>query len=152
MSIFSKIGDLIAGPFVGLAKDFTSARKIKKEAQAKVILAEAESRAMKLKAQGELALKQAEHEANWEITQAQQAATSWKDEYLTVLITVPMAITFFLPVLAAFVGTDQLVLRVENSIKEGWQLLSEAPQWYQFLVAGAFAATFGLRGLAKFWK
>lgn len=133
-----KVVDVLASPLTGLAKDFTEARKTKKEAQAKVMLAEAEFKIKKMEADAARLAMLATNQSAWEIEMAKASATSWKDEYLVVLITVPLILSF--------------IPGMEQVTQEGWDQLDKAPEWYRVLVGGAFAAVFGLRGLAKFWK
>jgi hypothetical protein len=89
-------------------------------------------------------LKTMEHKATMET--ADQAATmnydlaamnaqvsSWKDEYLTILLSAPV-IGSFVP------GVQDYVVR-------GWGYLDKAPLWFQTSFIGVIAATFGLRWL-----
>lgn len=123
---------------------------VKAETEAKII--EIKSKADIAAARAQLKAKQAEHEANWEVAQVQNAMSSWKDEYLTVIISIPLLITFLIPVLAAMVGTEDAVMRIQYAIEGGWELLGKAPQEYWYLTAASFAASFGLKGLAQFWS
>jgi hypothetical protein len=61
--------------------------------------------------------------------------TSWKDEYLTILLSVPLILAF-LP------STQEAVLK-------GFETLDKTPQWYMMLVTGIVAGVFGLRWLVS---
>lgn len=73
-------------------------------------------------------------DANWEMEFARQAATSWKDEYTLLVISVP-AILCFIP------GMDVYV-------KAGFSALNETPIWYQITFLSLFLATVGIR----YWR
>jgi len=58
---------------------------------------------------------------------------SWKDEYLTVIFSLPMLMTF---IEAIYNG---------GKMEDGWIALSLAPNWYTWCLIGIVIATFGLR-------
>lgn len=91
-----------------------------------------------LKAQGERQSKLASEgltaDANWEMEFARQAATSWKDEYTLLVVSVP-AVMCFVP------GWDRYVLL-------GFEALAKAPIWYQVMLVAIFFATYGIR----YWR
>ena len=60
-----------------------------------------------------------------------QMNLTWKDEYLTLVFTLP-AILVFIPGMADYV-------------KEGFLALKETPQWYQILLILVAASGLGLR-------
>ena len=69
------------------------------------------------------------------IAQAKASETSWKDEWLTVVFTLPLILLLF--------GEEE---RVNNF----FVALSNCPEWYQYLLGTIVAASFGFRGAAKF--
>lgn len=71
------------------------------------------------------------HEANWDEIQANASQTSWKDEWLTILISIPL-------VLAFIPGMDTI-------LQAGFEVLDKCPDWYQYLVGVVFAASFGIK-------
>lgn len=73
----------------------------------------------------------------WEELMAQASALSWKDEYWTIVLSIP-AIMSFVPKLAPYVG-------------EGFAVLSGAPVWYTTLLVLAVSASFGVQVRNK-WK
>ena len=88
------------------------------------------------KVQAEIALaeKRMSAEIDWDLAWANQAQHSWKDEYLTIIITAPMIAIFF-PFLQPFIA-------------QGFMLLeTTVPDWYKTLVGATFAAAYGIRGL-----
>ena len=56
---------------------------------------------------------------------------SWKDEYLTILMSVPVIMSF-IPKLSIYVA-------------QGFVVLQNTPEWYRIAFLGIIAATFGLR-------
>ena len=76
------------------------------------------------------------HEIKWSETMAAASLTSWKDEYWTIVLSIP-AIMAFIPGLVGYV-TD------------GFGALAATPAWYQGLLAMAIAAAFGVSMKKKF--
>jgi hypothetical protein len=68
---------------------------------------------------------------NWEMEFARQAATSWKDEYTLLVVSIP-AVMAFIPSFAHYVA-------------EGFAALQGTPAWYQILLGTMFGATVGVR-------
>lgn len=71
------------------------------------------------------------HEANWDIVQAEASKESWKDEWLTILISIPMVLAF--------------VPGMSEYLRQGFNVLEDCPDWYQYLVGVVFAASFGIK-------
>ena len=78
-----------------------------------------------------------QQDANWENIHANNSANSWKDEWFTILFSVPCVLAFF----------PSMVPVVMN----GFAALDAMPEWYKGFLGAAVAASFGLRGLAN-WK
>lgn len=133
-----KIAEALSSPVIGLAKDFTETRRFKKETQSKILLAKAEAAVKKIEAEARIAEKRAEGDVNWEAEMAKASSGSWKDEYLTVVITVPLIMSF-VPGLAPYA-------------QAGWEIVNNAPQWYQVSLGAVISGAFGLRIYDKFIK
>jgi hypothetical protein len=73
-------------------------------------------------------------DANWEMEFARQAASSWKDEYTLIVVSMP-AVMAFIP------GLDIYVLK-------GFAALAKTPVWYQIMLVSLFFATVGIR----YWR
>jgi hypothetical protein len=73
-------------------------------------------------------------DANWEMEFAKQAASSWKDEYTLIVVSIP-AILAFVPGCAKYV-------------RDGFAALSDTPLWYQTALLSMFLATVGIR----YWR
>ena len=118
----------ILGPVGSIASTWLEGRneKIKANTKVKVARAEAEASVMEKKATGEI---------DWDITQAKASEGSWRDEWLTVVFTLPLILLLF--------GEEE---RVNNF----FLALRMCPEWYQYMLGTIVAASFGFRGEAKF--
>ena len=118
----------ILGPLGSIASSWLEGRneKIKANTRVKIAMAEAEATVMQKKATGEI---------DWDVAQAKASETSWKDEWLTVVFTLPLILLLF--------GEEE---RVNNF----FVALANCPEWYQYLLGTIVAASFGFRGAARF--
>lgn len=83
----------------------------------------------------EIEAKKATADIDWDQIAARNAATSWKDEYLTIIITAPF-ILLFLPWTRGFAA-------------EGFAVLDTIDERYWYLFGVAVAASFGVRDVIK---
>lgn len=97
---------------------------IKGKQQKQIVRVEAESKAM---------LIAAESVASWEQLQAKAAESSWKDEYLTLILSAPFIAAFY-PGAVPY-------------IQAGFDAMSQTPEWYQWSFMAAICASFGIKGL-----
>lgn len=67
----------------------------------------------------------------WASTMAEASKDSWKDEWFTLVLSIP-AIMAFVPGLAPYVEL-------------GFHALSTTPEWYQYSLLVAIGASFGVR-------
>jgi hypothetical protein len=81
--------------------------------------------------------KDQDHAIDWDTQNAKNAATSWKDEFWTIVLSIP-AILCFVPGCAQYV-------------KEGFDVLRDTPEWYQYALLVAISAAFGWSKLMS-WK
>jgi hypothetical protein len=117
------IGDIIGG-LLGIGKGLIESKRAKQEKQLEVDL-------RKIEKQGELDIANQRAATSYDLAALEASKTSWKDEYLTILLS--------LPVIGSFVpGVQDYVVR-------GWGYLDKAPLWFQASFVGVIAATFGLR-------
>lgn len=80
-------------------------------------------------------------QGTWEEIMAEGSITSWKDEWLTLLFSIPMILAFFPSAVP--------------SVKAGFQALDSMPDWYQYTLSVIVAASFGVRsviGAFRAWK
>ena len=72
-------------------------------------------------------------EQTWEEQAMKNAQTSWKDEWLTLLFSIPL-IGAFIPSLVPHV-------------QAGFEALATMPDWYQYTLSVIVAASFGVRSV-----
>lgn len=82
-------------------------------------------------------LETIKQDSNWENIHASNARGSWKDEWFTILFSVPCVLAFFPSMVPV--------------VMQGFAALDSMPDWYKGFLGAAVAASFGLRGLAN-WK
>ena len=68
---------------------------------------------------------------------AKASSNSWKDEWLTILVSIPLIL--------AFTGNEDVVMR-------GFTALEVMPDFYKTAVGIVFAASFGVQSLTKMFK
>tara|TARA_Y100000289_G_C3911571_1_gene144960 strand:- start:596 stop:982 length:387 start_codon:yes stop_codon:yes gene_type:complete len=121
----------LIGPISSLAGTWLNGKVEEKKAQAatKVAIAQAEAVVMQKKATGEI---------DWDLKMADASAHSWKDEWLTVLFSVPLIL--------AFCGDWG-----RQIVSDGFTALEAMPDYYQYTLGTIVAASFGMRGASKFF-
>lgn len=85
--------------------------------------------------------KLAQNSANWEASAAQNAATSWLDEFWTLVLAMPLVACFF-PWCVPY-------------IKQGFEALKDTPDWYVWGVLASISFAFARKALPSFsgrWK
>lgn len=131
MSIWTSIIGGLTGP---VATYFTRRAELKAaEFQAQLDLTKAQG-----ERQAALAIAGLTADANWEQEFARQAATSWKDEYTLLVVSIPAILAF---VKTSWVNGPLIV-------KEGFTALAATPLWYQGMFLSLFLATVGIR----YWR
>lgn len=78
---------------------------------------------------------------NWEMEFAKQAQTSWKDEYVLLILSFPFILCFIPESFDTWQGGAYYVV-------QGLEAIDKLPAWYQLLVGIHFCATIGVR----FWR
>lgn len=79
--------------------------------------------------------------ASWEQLMASATATSWKDEWFTLLLSAP--------VVALMWGISMNDVEILDRIGIAFEELNRLPDWYQYLLFMAVSASFGIRGADK---
>ena len=100
------------------------------------------NKAEKSKAKHEQEIAVIRGDQKWDEIQARNSGDSWKDEYLTVVITSPFIAMF----LAAVLDDRAMVQRIGEAFII---LQSEVPDQYWSLLIIAFGASFGVKGVIK---
>jgi len=120
----------LIGPIADLAGTWMSGKVEEKKAQSatKVAKAQAEAIVMQKKATGEI---------DWDLEMAKGSQSSWKDEWLTILFSIPLILAF--------------TPGMEDLVRNGFQQLEQMPEWYQYSLGVIVAASFGTRAATKFF-
>tara|TARA_B100000212_G_scaffold176344_1_gene132722 strand:+ start:370 stop:756 length:387 start_codon:yes stop_codon:yes gene_type:complete len=124
------IGQLI-GPIANIAGGWLQGKADVKAAEAKLKLTEAEAKA-------KIMLSKETSIADWERIMAQGSQNSWKDEWLTILFSIPLILVFL-------GDTGRQV------VADGFAALEMMPDWYQYTLGVIVAASFGVRSATKFF-
>ena len=121
----------LLGPISSLAGTWLEGRveTAKAETGAKVAKAKAEATIMEKKATGEI---------DWDLKMADASAASWKDEWLTILFSIPLIL--------AFCGDWG-----RQIVSEGFAALEAMPEYYQYTLGVIVSASFATRSAAKFF-
>ena len=120
----------LIGPIANLAGTWLNGKVEQKAAQNKVKVAKAE-------AEAQIMLSAATSEAEWDRIMAKASANSWKDEWLTILFSIPLVLAF--------------IPGMEEVVANGFARLNEMPEWYQYSLGVIVAASFGVRSATKFF-
>jgi hypothetical protein len=110
---------VLFGPIIDIVKTVVEGKVIRSKARV-----EAETSAM---------LQASKSQADWEAYMAQNSGQSWKDEWLTILFSVPLILAF--------------VPNGEAIVMRGFEVLEKMPDWYQYTLSVIVAASFGVRSV-----
>ena len=124
------IGQLL-GPITNIVGGIVQGKMEQKAAESKAKVAKAE-------AQAQIMLSQATSEADWEKVMAEGSQDSWKDEWLTILFSVPLILAF-----CGEWGRD--------IVQDGFVALNAMPDYYRYTLGAIVSASFGIRGATKFF-
>ena len=122
--------NLLVGPIASLASTWLEGKVETKKAETatKVAKAKAEAVIMEKKATGEI---------DWDLEMARGSQSSWKDEWLVILFSIPLILAF--------------IPGMEEVVANGFSQLEAMPQWYQYSIGVIVAASFGVRSATKFF-
>lgn len=118
LAILTVLGDIIAAP----VKSWSDRKKIKTEVEMEVF---------KAKADGMIARAKSGDEHDFSMEELQLKNAGWKDEYWTIIVSIPLVLCFF----------DSGAPLVQR----GFQALSETPIWYQSAAVTIMLSPFGVR-------
>jgi hypothetical protein len=76
------------------------------------------------------------YEEAWNLAQINNSG--WKDEWFTIILSVPL-VTAFIPKMVPY-------------LISGFQALDQMPLWYRGFLATAVAAAFGFQKVTQMWK
>ena len=88
--------------------------------------------------EAEIKKKQLTGELDWDLEAMRATENSWKDEWITLLFSIPLIL--------AFCGDwgNQIV-------QAGFTALEIMPDWYQYSLGGIVSASIGMRGVSKYF-
>ena len=99
--------------------------------------AESDVKVAKAKAEAVVYEKQATGEIDWDLESMKGSQSSWKDEWLTIIFSIPLVMCF--------------IPGMEEIVQNGFARLNELPEWYQYTLGVIVAASFGVRSATKFF-
>ena len=120
--------NLLVQGLLGVAGDAVSGFVETKKAKAKQKL-------VKIEAETSLLEKQIKGEIDWDVEAVKGSKESWKDEYLTILFSIPLLLCF-------------LPFTVEY-VERGFEALALTPDWYKYTLGVIVSASFGIKGASK---
>jgi hypothetical protein len=113
----------LIGPVANLAKGYLSNKAEEKQA----------------KHQAKMSVIQ--NDADWESKMADASKDSWKDEFWTIVLAIPV----FMVGYAIAANDVTIIARVATA----FEALEKLPEWYQYLLFIAISSSFGIRGASK---
>lgn len=121
----------LLGPLTSLAGTWLNGKVETKAAETRMKVSEADAKA-------KIMLSAATSEADWEKIMAQGTQNSWKDEYLVILFSIPLVLSF----------TGEWG---RTAVADGFNALSSMPEWYQYTLGVIVASSFAVRSATKFF-
>ena len=91
------------------------------------------------KVKAEIQKKQLTGEIDWDLEAIKATQNSWKDEYLTLIISIPLILCF-----CGEWGRE--------AAHNGFLALQQAPDFYKYTLGCVVAASFGIRSATKFFN
>jgi hypothetical protein len=131
---FTAVFDVVGNLF-GIGRDYLEGKRNIEKAKIETRLAIEEAKAksaIKVIETGQIA------EIDWDVAAMEGSANSWKDEWLTVLFSIPLILSFT-------PGGAEIV-------RDGFDVLTGTPEWYQISVGVIVAASFGYRKVVDAFK
>ena len=99
---------------------------VKAKAATMQVTAEAKATALKTAAQST---------ADWERIMAEASKNSWKDEWLTIVFSIPLILVF--------------IPSMVPHIQAGFDVLTTLPEWYHNVLFLIVSASFGVKGVGS---
>jgi hypothetical protein len=120
--------NLLVQGLMGVASDAIGGYVETKKAKAKQKL-------VQIEAETTIMEKQIAGEIDWDVAAQKNSSGSWKDEYLTILFSIPLLLCF-------------LPFTVEY-VERGFEALAMTPDWYKYTLGVIVSASFGIKGATK---
>ena len=128
MGIFATLGTAIISGISGYFKDKNERKKVEVEAEKMLVLAKAEAEASKMK-------RESEQDYDLDKIAMMAMEKSWKDEFLLILFSIPIAMCFF---------PDY-----RQYVEDGFKTLNIIPEWFMYIYVAMIVVIYGLRGLLR---
>ena len=122
------LGSAIVSGISGYFKDKSEIKKVQVEADKLLIMAEAESKAKRLERESKM---------DYDLDKLSMIAMdkSWKDEFLLILFSIPIAMCFF--------------PEYRQYVEDGFKTLNIIPEWFMYIYVTMIVVIYGLRGLLR---
>ena len=91
------------------------------------------------KAEATIRMKEATGEIDWDLAAMRASQSSWKDEWLTLLFSIPLVLSF-----CGEWG--------RGIVADGFTALAGMPQWYQIALGDIVSASFATRSASKLFN
>ena len=114
---------MLLGPALELGKDF-----LKGKAEEKKAIQQRKISAI-------------QNDADWENKMADATSNSWKDEFWSIILALPIIAVVY------SVAIDDV--SIIDRVNKGFAALNGLPEWYQYLLFIAVSASFGLKSADK---
>ena len=101
---------------------------VKTKTETKKLMAQAEQTHVRKMAEGEI---------DYAIATQKNMQNSWRDEWFTIILSIPLIIVFA----AIFLNKPEWITK----LKDGFITLDELPDWYIWALLAAIASSFGLK-------
>jgi hypothetical protein len=108
--------------FGQIGSSYMKRKRVEAEGRIKIEAARAEAKAAVI-------ITRLEADIEWEKSMASASHRSWKDEFWTIILAIPMVLAFFPPAIPF--------------LEDGFNILSQMPEWYGISIGLAISAAFG---------
>lgn len=119
------LGALLGAPAEAVADYFKERQRLKSELKLKKL----EGKVKIEEAKAQMEVRKLEADNAWEL--AQIANSGWKDEWVLILLSIPLVLVF-IPDMAPY-------------IQQGFDILATTPEWYRWMIVAIFTAIYGIR-------
>tara|TARA_Y100000114_G_C11493574_1_gene201014 strand:+ start:80 stop:466 length:387 start_codon:yes stop_codon:yes gene_type:complete len=103
----------------------------------KVMQTRSQTKQIKAMAEQKHYEKMMQGEIQYEVAKQNAMDNSWRDEWFTVLLSLPLIIVFG----SIFMDKPEWITK----LKEGFETLNQLPDWYIYALLAAIASSFGMK-------
>ena len=103
----------------------------------KVMQTRSQTKQIKAMAEQKHYEKMMQGEIQYEVAKQNAMDNSWRDEWFTVLLILPLIIVFG----SIFMDKPEWIAK----LKEGFETLNQLPDWYIYALLAAIASSFGMK-------